>query len=672
MKSVSDAYKQVMSSSIRNRGYVSVALSVINQKAQSNATVDDSTVVWWSKPNNMLHKINNQIDYATIEENFMRANGKLLFLPDYDYKEQIRSTAFISDNICGSAVIDLNGTYQIKGLTIHFSDNYPSKFAVITDSSTFNYTNDSPVFTTNDYLGNISKITISASEMAHGQQRLRINNILFGVGLSFTNESLYDVNFSAYVNPISSELSSQSLSLKIIDLDDNFNVDNNASFAQFLKEGQEVCLSYGIELSEGNIEWIDAAKLYLSSWQSNHGNLIINAKDKISFLTNLYSKGFKIYTRTAYDEALSIFGDIGLEPDEYEIDNCLRDITLTNPMPIMTHAECLQLLCNACRCVLLQDNYGILKIKANFETIINPDKTIVSATEQAEWSNPNSSLKNSYQIYADFSLDNIKADGHMLFFPDNEQYVTYTGYVSALSSDDGMFEINPTIEYDFGSEFNYHGLYITFLETPPLSFVIQTYNSNNEIIKKYTVKNPSRNMYVDKDFLGISKIKLYFTETKPFKRVILSNFSFRGFSDYSIDENVLLSYPVGYKEKPAKSLNVKICTFELDSEGNPVMKDDNVWNKVPIFNDGDVYKVENPLISTTNHAILISEWLSNYYLNNTTYDAEYRGDPRLDANDIVYLYSNVVSNLQVRIEELNLKFNGTFSGSLSLRKEIKY
>ena len=65
-----------------------------------------------------------------------------------------------------------------------------------------------------------------------------------------------------------------------------------------------------------------------------------SATDLISTMEDEYDKGYKIYDRTAYEEAISILQDFGLEPDEYIVDDSLRGIALHNPMPKASHKEC--------------------------------------------------------------------------------------------------------------------------------------------------------------------------------------------------------------------------------------------------------------------------------------------------------------------------------------------
>ena len=133
-----------------------------------------------------------------------------------------------------------------------------------------------------------------------------------------------------------------------------------------------------ITLDEGTVEWNQIATTYLKDWKSQKGIVSFTATDRLEQMEDEYSLANRIYDRTAYEEAESIFADARLQPDEYYIDEYLNDVPLHNPMPNGTHKECLQLLANACRCIIRQDENGVIRIMANFANVIDPTDLSVS------------------------------------------------------------------------------------------------------------------------------------------------------------------------------------------------------------------------------------------------------------------------------------------------------
>lgn len=171
--------------------------------------------------------------------------------------------------------------------------------------------------------------------------------------------------------------------------------------------------------------------------------------------------------------------------------------------------------------------------------------------------------------------------------------------------------------------------------------------------------------------MRFNKIEFEFTKTDPYNRVLINKVAFGDFNDYKLKFDDMKDEPVGDKEKPIKSISVKIYSYEVDENGEVKEVEDDVWFSSQLGNVGDNIEVENPLIHSRELAKDLCEWLQNYYKNNVQYSVNYRGDARLNANDIIHMESRAINNLQVAIIENNLSFNGAWSGSLTMRKALR-
>ena len=87
---------------------------------------------------------------------------------------------------------------------------------------------------------------------------------------------------------------------------------------------------------------------------------------------------------------------------------------------------------------------------------------------------------------------------------------------------------------------------------------------------------------------------------------------------------------------------------------------------------GTVETWENPLVSDMIHAADLADWIGDYMKADREYDLSYRGEPRLDTNDLAYLENKYVPGLLLRIYEHTLNFNGAFSGTVKARREMGY
>lgn len=86
--------------------------------------------------------------------------------------------------------------------------------------------------------------------------------------------------------------------------------------------------------------------------------------------------------------------------------------------------------------------------------------------------------------------------------------------------------------------------------------------------------------------------------------------------------------------------------------------------------DGEEKEWKNPLISTTQQAKDLEKWLASYHLGDVEYQITWRGDPRVDANDLFYLELKDRDTALVRDYENTLKFSGAWEGSIKARKAV--
>ena len=665
MINVSSRYKEAMSKKLRDRAYISIGIGVVNQNAQENASIN-AELSYWSNGN--VFDVNNyNIEYATLEQNFFKTDGSMYFLPENVPESQYLLNGITTLESMGGIRIDFDNLYSIKGITVDFGETYPTAFSIKTSEIDKEYENNKRMFETYDFIGYTNYIEIKPLEMLGGDKRLRIKSILLGVGLQFSNKNIKSCETKEYASGISSELPGTNLNFSFYDENNMFNVDDDNSFIDFLNTMQEIKLSFGITLDNGEIEWNQIAKCYLSEWDTKDKIVSISSTDRLSQMEDEYSLSGRIYDRNAYEEAYNIFNDSGLLQDEYFIDEYLKDIQLHNPMPRGTHKECLQILANACRCIINIDENGVIYIKANFATVIDPQDFVAETNGITEWSDMSKLMIGTNMTYAELTRDFFKVDGNMYFLPEDNDYMKTSYVSSSISDSNGLFEVNPMIEISLPASYSYYGLRIEFNGNAPKEMIISTYN-NGTVLNSKTYTELENKMFINDEFLNFDKISFEFTRTVPNNRVLVNVISFGDLSDYVLTKDDMMSSPYGQKEKKTKSVRCKVYTYEQDEQGNIKEVEDEVYAVKTIGNTGEIKTISNPLVSTMEHAELLAEWIGSYYSENTSYSVDYRGEPRINAGDIIHMESDILNNLQVEITEHTLKFDGAFSGSLELRR----
>ena len=655
---------------MRERAYISVALGVLNQDAQANVKVN-SDLAPWSNGNIFEEEKPRLTTYATMEQNFFALDGSMKFLPDY---EQYDENGIVTQDILGSIRLDFGSTYAIKGLTVDFGDAYPTEFTIETDNGTTTYTNDDNVFVTEDVFGVITYMVITPTTMVGGQQRMRIISVLMGVGLSFTNATTENASIEQFISSISLETSYIDVKLSLYDTEDKFNVDNDASFMRYLEPRQPLKLSLGVDLGDGTQEWKQIASVFLKEWSTEKGKLNIVATDKLSQMDSEY-ENIVLEDRTAYSEFEAIFQDAGLEPEEYDIDEMLLNVTIRNPIEKATHKECLQILANACRCIIFEDENGVLHVRANFENVVEPEDLTVSTNGTTDYSIPINTVNGTEVTnYADMSTNSFAVDGTTLFMPsDSSDYLSTMGYVSsAIADENGEFTVNPSFSVSLPAVFLYYGVHLVWGGATPKEFTIETYR-NGTLQDQFNYDEVEKDMYVFEDFTGFDTMKIVVTKTEPHARVQLNQMSFGYQTDYRLTTDLMLANPTGYQEELVKEVKVKVYTYQMSEGENPEpeLVDDEVYYTKSLNLKGAVRTVENPMIHTLEQAELVAEWIGNYYKNNVSYSVDFRGEPRLQAGDIIRMDNDFKNNMSVEVEKNTLTFNGAFRGSVDLRRALK-
>ena len=74
------------------------------------------------------------------------------------------------------------------------------------------------------------------------------------------------------------------------------------------------------------------------------------------------------------------------------------------------------------------------------------------------------------------------------------------------------------------------------------------------------------------------------------------------------------------------------------------------------------------MIDSAEMATDLAEWIGDYYSAVVEYSYNTRGNPELDANDIVYQENDFYKELSVRVYRQTLKFNGSYSGTVNVRR----
>lgn len=737
MQKVSKAYKESMKSSLRERAYIMISFGLVNQEAQAKATVDNGSYAYYSNKDNIFGEHIDDTVYATLEEKFTKVDGSMFFLPRATEGGRYYDTGIVSDKLVSEArcevIISLNTiATDFKGLTINFGENYPVDFDIVgSTGQTIEFRgNTKSKWSTEEVLENTTYIKLVFYKMKNPQSRLRIYSIMFGYGLVYYNDSVMSSALDSYVSPIGADVPQFDFSVTLKNYDHYFNVDNPNSAINYLETGQEMDIMYGYQTpGSDTIEWIQGNHLWCSEWESDDNTATIRCQDIFRNMDGEYVKGlYSAAGKSYYALAEEILKDAGIS--EYYIDPRLKKLYSNNPIPRVKYKEALQIIANACRCVLTQSRDGKVQIKSNFM----PSASIATNGEET-YSNAANVLTDTPKVeYATLAGNYTPTDGTMFFLPRNGKAALTTGYVSKeISGANGTFAKNPVVTITMEAIRAYYGLKLVFGTALPAAFTIRTYKGG-EPVNEYPVEKDEINItsIILRDFDDFDVMKIEFTKTaEPYNRIVLNYFSLSDVVDFTMNRRDMTSSPKAIKQELIKEVIVPCYTYqENNREENLVYEDidvvagevetyyiqdpsygykvklDEIEGKATVvawsnyfvtikFNVTGSFKLEvqgyrykivekyatvslnargktvkwkNPLISNTTMANELAAWLADYYTAGIEYEYDTRGNPELDATDIVYQENEFHDGMRVNIYRHTVNFKQAFSGRVTARR----
>lgn len=730
MQAVSNAYKQEMKKQYRDHSYMRVSIGLINQEAQASAYVPDQEK--YTYYSNLTWPLNNyEVSelYETCDQDYSAVDGSMYFLPR-EHMDAILNQGIVTDDLLGEIEIRFPVQYDIKGLTVEFGKAYPVDFAIISDEHTVEIAgNNTGHFVTEEIFSGATFLRFVPTKMINGQSRLRIHRITMGIGIYFDNQKILSATKKERISPVMEDLPSIDLNITIDNKNRAYDIENEESAVNFLENGQEINVIYGQELDDESVEWMPGTTVYLREWSADDEEMSFTATDRFDGMDGTYRRG-KYYPDgiSLYDLAVDVFNDAGIDDRTYWLDNYLKDVMVYNPVPVVSHKEALQLIANAGRCILYQDRNGNIFMKSSFI----PDMQ-ASSENEVYFSNTASVLEATEKsIYATPEKDHTEASATQFFLPYQGKNYLDVGYVSeAVADEEGIFTDNPLVTIVLEARYKCFGLTLEFGGNHPSDMIFRSY-LGEELVEEYKISSLSEVTVVGHEFPEFDKLQLEFLRGAPFNRVNLKQITFGDSTDYELSYGKELTktpkgtqltkvrelqmtrtiYASGTEKRqlvketvPAGEtrhtfyLNAAAYDYEIDAADDTTIQiidssayyvtvevtgeadteviingyEYNVTQAIvtrQLHPTGTVETWENPLVSTSKHANDLAEWVGDYLRSDREYNLEYRGEPRIDANDIAFLENKYVPDLLLRIYEHTLKFNGALSGTIKARRDM--
>ena len=419
---------------------------------------------------------------------------------------------------------------------------------------------------------------------------------------------------------------------------------------------------------------------------------------------------------------------------EFYLDPYLKRITVYNPLPAVKHSEALQIIANAGRCALYEDRANKIHLKASFvpdmqvsvnnktdyssiENLLKDNQKDAYAIASNDFSLVDGSLffmpkDGSYKETGYVSNSIADADGN---FTENpvititlesgftafgmimnfrnvapQEFVIRTYYLSVLQ--DTYTVENPDTEYITDYQFNdFDKMEIEFTKGHPNARI----TIDNILIGDVTdywlsrtsnlMGNPTGTRQEKVKMISVKKTN-YRESQEGFKELITEKVMLTEEMEHTVYFSIA-SYGFKASVKDNSSIGVQIVDssnyfatvkfskstagteIELVIEGYEYVADESYY-RVTHNPNGQEIEWSNPLISTDEQARDLEEWIATYYLGDVDYEISWRGDPRVEANDLFYLELKNREDALIRSYQNELSFNGAWSGSMKARKVV--
>lgn len=390
MQTVSNAWKNNQNKTIVSKSFVEVSLDIADPDALADASSQDNGSAYISDTVRVVSEVDkNIVPYSTLEQNLWLLDGSRKTLPT----SNIGECGFVGDVLSAN-----DGVFRDKTplITIAFSRVHRNLIPGVTITWSPIYGEYAEDFVVRAYEGDAlvvekevqrnkstksvvmvdiadyDRITISILKWCLPYHRARIEEIFVGVNKVYSKSNLFGYRHTQNIDPLSTALPKAEVSFSIDNSDRSYDMSNPQGMTKYLMERQEIKTRYGYRTSENGIEWIKGGTFYLSEWDARPNSMVaeFKARDLLEFMSEIFYEGvFDENGRSLYDLAIQLLNKANLPLNndgsvKWVLDDCLKDIYTTAPLPADTIANCLQLIANAGGCVFYQDRSGTLHIES--------------------------------------------------------------------------------------------------------------------------------------------------------------------------------------------------------------------------------------------------------------------------------------------------------------------
>ena len=377
MVEVSDRWKEKFNETLVPESFVEITCGITEPGINKKATIVTSPAAPFSTFHNIALSDNASISrYSTGEPNLTVLDGSCSIVPS---SPPYGTTGFLSAEIFDDSShpvirleLPIENKSSIPGVSICWStafNEYATDFSVsaylgakklktVTVNGNKSIRSDVEV-----ELSGFDAVELEVLKWCLPDRRVRVEQVKIGRYLVFDKTKILSYSHSSARDPISGQLSQESISFSLDNSDRTWDSVNPQGIYKYIYERQPVTVRYGMDV-DGKTEWVSGGMFFLSEWSvpANSIEASFQARDAFLYLSSTKYTGRKYGTlyEMCYD-ALEL-----LEADEitFDISDELKDYStdITSDESTYHNSDILQLAANAAGMALYQTRDGVIKI----------------------------------------------------------------------------------------------------------------------------------------------------------------------------------------------------------------------------------------------------------------------------------------------------------------------
>ena len=348
-----------------SRTYCRAEMKFIDVTALSDATVttDDNQSIGSI---GLFQNQTDQNDYGTFELNQFVLDGSKDILSDNPADIAFWNDTLSKEDCTFETNPKITITFQEQhtssAITLYFEDEFPAELKITWYTSagtklvTETFYPDSLIYVCNQQIQNYGKFEIEFVKTTFPQRYIKLQYILYGKYIVWDKDMIQTAKVQEDIDVTSATLSINEADISIVDMNNDFDAENENGAWKSVQKTQEVTLS---EYKDGNM--IPMGAFFIDDFSFAKNIAKFKLIDAIGLLDKYTFYEGQIYNNVCAEVILkAIFATAGIT--KYAIDKEVGNTLLSGYLSIQTCRKALQQVCFACGAVADDSRSDTIKV----------------------------------------------------------------------------------------------------------------------------------------------------------------------------------------------------------------------------------------------------------------------------------------------------------------------